>query len=75
AMRSSAIFEDPEVRLRSGRLSRMNSEFMALSTRVHALHQLMNRLHANPAPSARVVIEAISPYYREVQPLLTRASG
>lgn len=75
ALRSSAIFEDPEVRLRSGRLSRMNSEFMALSTRVHALHQLMNRLHANPAPGARLAIDAISPYFREVQPLLTRSSG
>ncbi|MFJ3058358.1 FUSC family protein [Herbaspirillum sp. NPDC087042] len=75
ALRSSAIFEDPEVRLRSGRLTRMNSEFMALSTRVHALHQLMNRLHANPAPGASLAIDAISPYFREVQPLLTRASG
>ncbi|NQE48611.1 FUSC family protein [Herbaspirillum rubrisubalbicans] len=75
ALRSAAIFEDPEVRVRSGRLTRMNSEFMALSTRVHALHQLMNRLHANPAPSAQVVIAAISPYFRQVQPLLTRASG
>ncbi|MBV8624436.1 MAG: FUSC family protein [Herbaspirillum sp.] len=75
ALRSSAIFEDPEVRLRSGRLTRMNSEFMALSTRMHALHQLMNRLHANPAAGARLAIDAISPYFREVQPLLTRASG
>ncbi|MBO9535786.1 FUSC family protein [Herbaspirillum sp.] len=75
ALRSSAIFEDPEIRLRSGRLTRMNSEFMALSTRVHALHQLMNRLHASPAPSARIVIDAISPYFKEVQPLLTRDSG
>ncbi|WP_050466519.1 FUSC family protein [Herbaspirillum chlorophenolicum] len=75
ALRSSAIFEDPEIRLRSGRLTRMNSEFMALSTRVHALHQLMNRLHANPAPSAQIIIDAISPYFKEVQPLLTRESG
>ncbi|MCA1322545.1 FUSC family protein [Herbaspirillum sp. alder98] len=75
ALRSSAIFEDPEIRLRSGRLSRMNSEFMALSTRVHALHQLLNRLHANPAPGAKIVIDALSPYFREVQPLLTRSSG
>ncbi|NUU00129.1 FUSC family protein [Herbaspirillum robiniae] len=75
ALRSSAIFEDPEIRLRSGRLTRMNSEFMALSTRVHALHQLMNRLHANPAPGAQTVIAAISPYFKEVQPLLTRESG
>jgi uncharacterized membrane protein YccC len=75
ALRSSAIFEDPEIRLRSGRLTRMNSEFMALSTRVHALHQLMNRLHDSSNPSSQLVIDAISPYFREVQPLLTRSGG
>lgn len=75
ALRSAAIFEDPEIRLRSGRLTRMNSEFMALSTRVHALHQLMNRLRTSSAASARQVIDAISPYFREVQPLLTRQGG
>lgn len=72
AIRSSAVFEDPDVRLRSGRLTRMNSEFMALSTRVHALHQLMNRLHANHADT---VITAIEPYFKEVTPLLTRSGG
>ncbi|WP_183379364.1 MULTISPECIES: FUSC family protein [unclassified Herbaspirillum] len=75
AMRSSAIFEDPEIRIRSGRLTRMNSEFMALSTRVHALHQLMNRLHASKTPATETVITEISPYFREVQPLLTRHTG
>ncbi len=75
ALRSAAIFEDPEIRLRSGRLSRMNSEFMALSTRVHALHQLMNRLHAGHTPGAQFVIDSISPYFHEVQPLLTRTGG
>jgi uncharacterized membrane protein YccC len=75
ALRSSAIFEDPEIRLRSGRLTRMNGEFMALSTRVHALHQLMNRLHSGRTPGAPLVIDSISPYFREVQPLLTRSGG
>jgi uncharacterized membrane protein YccC len=75
ALRSSAIFEDPEIRLRSGRLSRMNSEFMALSTRIHALHQLMNRLHDGHTAGAQFVIDAISPYFHEVQPLLTRSGG
>ncbi|MDY7578390.1 FUSC family protein [Herbaspirillum sp. RTI4] len=72
AMRSSAVFEDPDVRLRSGRLTRMNSEFMALSTRVHALHQLMNRMHGD---SHAVIVEAIESYFREVGPLLTRSGG
>lgn len=75
ALRSSAIFEDPEVRLRSGRLTRINSEFMVLSTRVHALHQLMNRLHASNTEASATVIAEISPYFREVQPLLTRHTG
>jgi len=75
ALRSTAIFEDPEIRLRSGRLTRMNSEFMALSTRMHALHQLMNRLHAANTPATQLAIDTISPYFREVQPLLTRDSG
>ena len=75
ALRSSAIFEDPEIRLRSGRLTRMNSEFMALSTRVHALHQLMNRLHDGNSAAAQRIIAAISPYFRQVQPLLTRNGG
>ena len=75
AMRSSAIFDDPEIRLRSGRLTRMNGEFMALSTRMHALHQLMNRLHASKTAMTDTVIAEISPYFREVQPLLTRHTG
>lgn len=75
AIRSSAVFEDPEVRLRSGRLTRMNSEFMTLSTRLHALHQLLNRLHAHGAPPTRAVIDALSPYFHEVPPLLTRHGG
>lgn len=75
AIRSSAVFEDPEIRLRSGRLTRINSEFMTLSTRLHALHQLLNRLHAGSAPGTRVVIDALSPYFREVSPLLTRDGG
>ena len=47
AARSVAVFENPETRMRSGRLARLNSEFMSASTRFHALHQLMNRLRAN----------------------------
>ena len=72
AIRSFAFFEYAEVRMRTGRLTRMNSEFMAVSTRVHALHQLMNRLHDN---SHAAIISAIEGYFKEVGPLLTRNSG
>ncbi|CAD5108718.1 FUSC family protein [Zestomonas carbonaria] len=44
AMRTAGAFEDPHTRLRSRRLARLNSEFMTLTTRFHALHQLRERL-------------------------------
>ena len=67
SIRSVAVFETPASRMRSGRLSRLNSEFMTASTRFHALHQLMNRLHDAGASDA---IEAVEPYFREIAPLL-----
>nr|WP_323120944.1 FUSC family protein [Burkholderia alba] len=69
AARSMAVFENPDTRMKSGRLSRLNSEFMTASSRFHALHQLMNRLHATSAQA----VAAIEPYFREIAPLLTRA--
>ncbi|MCG1018131.1 MULTISPECIES: FUSC family protein [Burkholderiaceae] len=72
AMRSFAVFEDPRSRMRSGRLSRLNTEFMNASTRFHALHQLMNRIRAGGQVQ---IVEAIEPYFREVAPLLLKESG
>ncbi|WP_179404041.1 FUSC family protein [Burkholderia guangdongensis] len=69
AARSMAVFENPDTRLRSGRLARLNSEFMSASSRFHSLHQLMNRLRATGATTA---VDAIEPYFREVAPLLTK---
>ncbi|PRF40038.1 FUSC family protein [Burkholderia multivorans] len=69
AARSMAVFENPDTRMRSGRLARLNSEFMSASSRFHALHQLMNRLRAAGAQAA---IAALEPYFREIAPLLTR---
>jgi len=67
--RSVAVFETPGSRMRSGRLSRLNSEFMTASTRFHALHQLMNRLRE---AGASVTVAAIEPYFREIAPLLAK---
>ncbi|WP_242538553.1 FUSC family protein [Trinickia acidisoli] len=67
AMRSVAVFEGPETRGRSGRLARLNSEFMTASTRFHALHQLMNRLRGAGATQA---VAALEPYFEELAPLL-----
>ena len=68
--RSVAVFESPASRMRSGRLSRLNSEFMSASTRFHALHQLMNRLHE---AKATAVIDAFEPYFKEIAPLLNKS--
>jgi len=68
--RSVAVFESPASRMRSGRLSRLNSEFMSASTRFHALHQLMNRLHE---AKATTVIGAFEPYFKEIAPLLNKS--
>ena len=68
--RSVAVFESPSSRMRSGRLSRLNSEFMSASTRFHALHQLMNRLHE---AKATAVIDAFEPYFKEIAPLLNKS--
>ncbi|MEE4083328.1 FUSC family protein [Pseudomonas viridiflava] len=43
-LRSVTVFEDPHMRRRNGRLNRLNSEFMAITTRFNALHQLLERL-------------------------------
>ena len=57
-MRSVTVFEDPHMRRRNGRLNRLNSEFMAITTRFNALHQLLERLRGDGV--SRVVIAAES---------------
>jgi uncharacterized membrane protein YccC len=70
AIRSVAVFDSPDARMRSGRLSRLNSEFMAASTRFYALHQLINRLHD---AGSSVTIDALEPYFKEIAPLLNKS--
>jgi uncharacterized membrane protein YccC len=70
ASRSNAVFETPDSRMRSGRLARLNTEFMAASTRFHALHQLMNRLRSD---GSTVTVDALEPYFREIAPLFENA--
>lgn len=55
-LRSVTVFEDPHMRRRNGRLNRLNSEFMAITTRFNALHQLLERLRGDGV--SRVVIAA-----------------
>jgi len=62
-LRSITAFEDPHMRRRTGRVSRLNSEFMAITTRFNALHGLLERVggrHGGP------VAEAIEPLLNEL---------
>lgn len=69
ASRGFASFEDPNMRARSRRHARLNSEFMEACTRLHALHQLLKHMHAG---QVNPVIDAASPYFRELSRLLAR---
>jgi len=51
-LRSATAFDDPGARLQQRRLARLNSEFMTLTTRYHALHQLLERLRGQGAVEA-----------------------
>lgn len=72
ALRSVTRFEDPHMRLRSGRLSRLNNEFMVLNTRYHALHQLLSRLRAQ---EAEAVLRALQPCLDELAQVLAPWRG
>ncbi|NPT46503.1 FUSC family protein [Paraburkholderia sp. 1N] len=69
ATRAFAAFEDPGVRTRSQRLARLNSEFMDVCARLHALNQLLKRLKAN---GLTPVVDTIAPYFEELSALLVR---
>ncbi|GAB2872727.1 FUSC family protein [Paraburkholderia jirisanensis] len=73
SMRSAAIFETPDVRMRGRRLARLNSEFMTLSTRFYALYQLINRLRSARTREANFAIEQLQPYLQQMLPLLAKA--
>ncbi|SIT48698.1 Fusaric acid resistance protein conserved region [Paraburkholderia ribeironis] len=73
AARSVAVFEGHDARMRSGRLARLNGEFMSASTRFHALHQLLNRLRAAGTRGASDAVAALEPYFKEIAPLLAKS--
>jgi uncharacterized membrane protein YccC len=70
AARSVAVFEHAESRIRSGRLARLNSEFMSASTRLHALHQLMNRMHREHETRA---VRLLEPYSHEAAAVVAKS--
>ncbi|MHC8322213.1 FUSC family protein [Pseudomonas sp. GB2N2] len=71
-LRSVTVFEDPHMRRRNGRLSRLNSEFMGVTTRFNALHQLLERLHSSGADQ---VVAAIKPGLQDLAEMLDGFSG
>lgn len=66
-LRSVTVFEDPHMRRRNGRLNRLNSEFMAVTTRFNALHQLLERLRLEQAEQ---VLKHIDPGLENLAALL-----
>ncbi|MCK9705348.1 FUSC family protein [Pseudomonas syringae] len=66
-LRSVTVFEDPHMRRRNGRLNRLNSEFMAVTTRFNALHQLLERLRLEQAEQ---VLKHIDPGLENLAELL-----
>ncbi|MDR9863574.1 MULTISPECIES: FUSC family protein [Pseudomonas] len=71
-LRSVTVFEDPHMRRRNGRLSRLNSEFMGITTRFNALHQLLERLRGN---GEEHVVAAIRPGLHDLAEVLDGFSG
>ncbi|MGU9816687.1 FUSC family protein [Pseudomonas sp. LF135] len=71
-LRSVTVFEDPHMRRRNGRLSRLNSEFMSITTRFNALHQLLERLRTDAADH---VAAAIKPGLQDLAEVLDGFSG
>ncbi|WP_268799699.1 FUSC family protein [Pseudomonas huanghezhanensis] len=67
-LRAVTVFEDPHMRRRNGRLNRLNSEFMTLTTRFNALHQLLERLRSR---DETVVLNAIEPGLKALVDRLT----
>lgn len=72
SLRSVTVFEDPHMRRRNGRLSRLNSEFMGITTRFNALHQLLERLRSSAAGH---VVNAIKPGLQTLAERLDGFSG
>lgn len=63
-LRNASAFEDPRIRVRSGRFARMNNEFMVLSTRFHAFYQLLQRLERTPG--GQDLLDILQPCLEEV---------
>lgn len=71
-VRASSFFEDPESRIRTPRLRRFISEFMATSTTAHAINRLRGDLRQRGLDE---VLEALRPLYEHFLQALLTAEG
>lgn len=66
-LRSMSGFDDPQLNLRMGRLTRLNHDFMAMTSRFHALQQLLERLRGQ---GANLALDAFAPCLDSLAALL-----
>lgn len=66
--RAFASFEDPDIRARTQRLARLNSDFMDLCTRLHALHRFMTRIGAS---DRHRIVDLLRPFCDELAHAIT----
>ncbi|THG76865.1 FUSC family protein [Pseudomonas sp. A-1] len=66
-LRSMSGYDDPQLALRMGRLSRLNHDFMAIGSRFHALQQLLARLRSQ---GASLALDAFAPCLDSLSGLL-----
>ncbi|MBV8062621.1 MAG: FUSC family protein, partial [Nevskia sp.] len=72
ALRDAAYFENPDARVRSGRMRLYNAEYMAATTSFHMLHQMMQRLRRRQCHHA---LRQLAQLYRELSEVLLPEGG
>jgi len=72
ALRDAAYFENPDARVRSGRMRLFNAEFMAATTSIHMLHQMMQRLRRRQCHRA---LQQLARLYQELADVLLPEGG
>ena len=73
-LRAVTVFDDPHMRRRNGRLNRLNTEFMTLTTRFNALHQLLERVrHDGPTPAIHTIEPGLHALIQRLEPYAGRA--
>lgn len=58
-LRSAAVFEDPDLRLRDGLMTRLASEFLDANTQFHLLYQFRQRLRTNTGSDVANTVDTL----------------